>query len=352
MKKLSKSAICTDIHFGKKLNSPVHNNDCINYLKWFVIQAQEQNCDHILFLGDWHEHRAAINVSTLNASCQGADILNSIGLPIYFSVGNHDLYLRNARDLSSVVYLAQYNNFNLINEPKIIKNIGNGILFSPFLFHDEYTSIGDTVKDAHKHSFWAGHFEFKGFVLTGQSYKLERGPDPVDFTQPKFILSGHFHKRQHQNNIHYIGNTFPMDFGDAGDSNRGMAIFDHITEDLSYIDWPDAPLYYRTTLSDLLENKVSIAPNARIQCVSDVEVEFSEVSTIKQQLAAAYGLRELTIDDKISIDGASDESVAAKVDIQGGTIDDFIVGLLNTVDVNQIDSATLVTEYNNLRVDS
>ena len=89
-KKLKKGAMCTDIHFGKKMNSEVHNEDCLNYLDWFCENVKnDPSIDHVWFLGDWNEQRAAINGLTLKYSYAGAKKLNELGLPVYFLLGNH-----------------------------------------------------------------------------------------------------------------------------------------------------------------------------------------------------------------------------------------------------------------------
>ena len=67
MKKLFKKVACfTDIHFGMRNNSRTHNDDCEAFIKWFIDEAQARGCETCIFLGDWHHHRAQINVSTLN----------------------------------------------------------------------------------------------------------------------------------------------------------------------------------------------------------------------------------------------------------------------------------------------
>ena len=60
-----KVAVCTDIHFGLKSNSLVHNQDCSDFIDWFIATAQAKGCETGMFLGDWSHHRASINMQTL-----------------------------------------------------------------------------------------------------------------------------------------------------------------------------------------------------------------------------------------------------------------------------------------------
>ena len=42
-----KAAVCTDIHFGLKSNSQTHNDDCLNFIKWFIAKAKEEGGDNL-----------------------------------------------------------------------------------------------------------------------------------------------------------------------------------------------------------------------------------------------------------------------------------------------------------------
>ena len=257
-KTLKKGAFCTDIHFGKKSNSKLHNEDCIRYLEWFCEQVKaDPEIDYVGFLGDWNENRSSLNIATLNYSYEGAKLLNNLGMPVYFVIGNHDLYHRHTREVHSIVPFAEFDNFIIIDEPTIVEDIERTALFSPFLFHDEYA---DMVKYL-KIPVWFGHFEFKGFLVTGYSIRMPTGPNPKDFKGPRHIISGHFHKRQEDKNIIYMGNCFPMDFGDAGDNKRGMMTYDNVAQTREFIDWPDCPKYISIALTSLLEGTVKMFPN-------------------------------------------------------------------------------------------
>ncbi len=78
-----KIALHTDIHWGCKNNSTQHNDDCLDYIRWFVENFKKEKCDAICFMGDWFENRNAINVQTLNKSFEGLEILDSLNVPIF-----------------------------------------------------------------------------------------------------------------------------------------------------------------------------------------------------------------------------------------------------------------------------
>lgn len=344
MKSLVKSAIFTDQHFGKKHNSPQHNEDCSNFIDWFCEQTIQNKCDNVIFMGDWHENRSSLNISTLNYSYLNAKKLNDLDIPIFFIVGNHDLYQRHTRDVHSVVSFSEFNNFFVINDITIIDDLGDGTLLCPYLFHEEYELLNN-YKDI---PVWAGHFEFKGFEITGYGTKMISGPDPIDFSEPKNILSGHFHKRQSIRNIHYIGNPFGMDMGDAGDFDRGMAIYDHDKHEVSYINWEDGPKYQKVILSELLNNETTLYRNARVKCLVDIDLSFEESTTIRQKFINDFNLREFKMEEK-SIDLSFVGTIDDKME-KLSSIDELVEQMLQTIDDTSFNKALLTKIYQTLNL--
>lgn len=350
MQTLKKGAFFTDIHFGKKANSNLHNEDCRRFITWFCDHVRKDpDIDYIGFLGDWNENRSALNVATLNHSYQGAKMLDQLGLPIFFVIGNHDLYHRHTREIHSVIPFSEFRNFTIIDEPTVIDNIEGRALFCPFLFAEEYPKLAKYLDVP----FWAGHFEFKGYVVTGYDITMPTGPDPRDFTGPKHIVSGHFHKRQvldSVDNVVYMGNTFPMDFGDAGDFHRGMMTFDHKENKMEFLDWGECPKYIKTTLSDLLDDTVKLHPNSRVRCTVDVPVNFEESTFLKQNFTERFDLREFTLEESREITELLSET-EFEVDWEKhklAGVNELVVQMLNEIDSEHINNQMLVDIYQEL----
>lgn len=344
-KLLSRAAIFTDIHFGKKANQKTHNEDCLAFIQWFCERVKEDGkIDHILFLGDWNENRSALNVETLNYSYRGAKLLNSLNMPVYFVIGNHDLYHKHTREIHSVVPFNEFKNFIVVQEPLVVDEVKNKMLICPYLFHEEYKELKKHLKIP----FWAGHFEFKGFEVTGYGMKMPTGPEPDDFKGPRAILSGHFHKRQQSGNIIYIGNAFPMDFGDAGDNDRGMTIYDHEKENIEFINWEDCPKYLKFNLSDLLAKKVKLENGSRVKCIMDVPLDFEEGSFLKEKMSTKYNLKDFVIEESYALHQALTET-EVELDNNGTmSIDDLVIHMLHEIDDKTIDNNTLIEIYNKL----
>jgi DNA repair exonuclease SbcCD nuclease subunit len=342
MQKLKRAGMFTDIHFGRKNNSKIHNEDCKSFTLWFKDQCVKYDVDHIVFLGDWFEERTAIDSLTSKYAMDCASILNDVGIPIYFIVGNHDLYYRDNREVFASYIYKSLENFVLVDEPLISEDTIVPTLYSPFLFEHEYADLSGYFDVP----IWMGHFEFKGFVLTGDTVVKESGPDPDKFSAPDKIFSGHFHKRQHSKNISYIGNAFPMDFGDANDNDRGMAIYDYESGDTQYINWEDCPKYMRVKLSEINENPDILSDNARVKCVADVDITFSENSELKQKMITDHQLREFTIEEVMTVTVVDSE--LTEEDVQNESTNALVRKMLKNIESDKIENDLLISEYDKL----
>lgn len=347
-----KIASMSDIHFGRKGNSELHNQDCLNFIIWFCEEVRKQgDITHVVMMGDWHEHRSSLNILTMHYSYEGAKHLSALGIPVYILVGNHDLFHRQIRTIYSTLMFGDLPNINLISEPTVVNFNGTDSLLCPYLFQDEYPTLAKYLDL----SVWWGHFEFKGFVLTGHNIKMQHGPDHLDFAGPKKIFSGHFHQRQSAGNIHYIGSTFPMDFSDAGQFDRGMAVYQYKGDALNYVDWPDCPKYVKAKLSAMLDDKVHIPVGARVKVVVDVPLTYEESLLVKQQYLKEFNLREINleegdaVDDAITnTDGLLEEEGSEMI---GAGVDHLVVQMLGNIDTAQIDRDLLIKLYTDLRID-
>ncbi len=355
-KTLKRGAFCTDIHFGKKANSQQHNEDCLAFIDWFCDQVKKDgNIDYVAFLGDWNENRSALNIATLNYSYKGAKKLNDLGIPVYFVIGNHDLYQRHTREIHSIIHFQEFKNFKVIEQPTVVKEILNDALFVPYMFHEEYPSLTKYLSIP----YWAGHFEFKGFEVTGYGMVLPVGPSHHDFKGPKHIISGHFHKRQANDNIIYMGNTFPMDFGDAGDTARGMMIYDHTKQEPTWIDWDQCPKYIKTVLSEVLEKKIVLPNEARVKVLVDMPISFEESNFLRKHYTEKAKLREFILEESPEITAAlSDTEITTEtenkiqttlLDSKLSTVDEMVHLMLKDIQSDHINNDMLSQIYLGLR---
>jgi DNA repair exonuclease SbcCD nuclease subunit len=349
---LNEILMFTDIHWGKKQNSDSHNINCLNFIKFVASYIKKHpNIQGVVFLGDWFEARNAVNIATMNFAYQGAKILNDLNIPIYFIVGNHDLYTRVHRDIHSVIMYSEFSNFVLVSEPMVLPKAGEyGALLCPFLFPHEYAEM-------HQYNdipVFLGHFEFQGFVVTGQSVVMAEGPSHKLFKKQKRIFSGHFHKRQEKDNIVYIGNTFPMEYGDANDNNRGFAIYNFKSDKLKFVNWTQGPQYIRINLSDLLKEGASIPEHSYVKCIVDMELNYEEYSKLRKLFTTQFKLKEFIIEEMPTTVYITEEDVdeseinTEAPEITSHDTEEIIVSSLMSVSSPTINTGRLVAIYRSL----
>jgi DNA repair exonuclease SbcCD nuclease subunit len=346
---IKKLVLFTDIHWGARNNSDQHLDDCLKYVDWLIEVVKAEKPSHIAFLGDWYENRNAINVRTLNAAQEGARRINELGIPVIFIVGNHDLYHRANRKVFSTNPFKDLHNFHVISEPV---SLNKDWYVAPYLFRSEYA---EQLIDINSHRYVMGHFEFRNFIVTGADRRLDHGPDAADFARPKYIFTGHFHKRQVGGNIVYIGNTFPTNFGDAGDAERGCAVFDVGADDISFIDWPDAPLFFKTRLTRVLNGEGSFPANSRVRCVLDMDVGYSDVQALRDEMMEMYKLREFSVEEDLqSKKEALMNGLELLEEVDLASLDNTVRKLIHegVTPTPTIDPALLVSLYEELKTET
>lgn len=343
--KITKLAMWTDIHFGARNNSDQHNQDNINFLTWFIEKVKEEKPSHLAFLGDFFENRNAINVKTLDFATKACRMINDLGLPVIFIVGNHDLYHRGNREICSTNMFNDLENFILIDEPT---KLNDEFFATPFLFKDEYPQMAYAINS---HKYVLGHFEFRNFVVTGADRKMEHGPDATQFNGPRYIFSGHFHKRQTNKNIIYIGNTFPTNFGDANDSERGCAFLSTENEDVYFYDWEHAPLFFKTKLSEVLMGDSEFPAKSRVRCLLDIDVGYSEVQSLREEMISQFNLREFSVEEDILLKKNSlSEGLELETDLDLSSLDNTVRQLITegVKTTPSIDPKKLIALYEEL----
>ena len=332
-----RGCLFTDIHWGRKNNSVEHNQDCMDFIDWMITVVQKEKAEWIGFLGDWFESRTSIEISTLNLAYAGASKLSALGIPVYFCVGNHDLFRRTTREFFSTVHYEDIPNFHIINEPTQINFNNKTATFFPFMFEHEYETM------PYNTDYWLGHFEFSGFEITSYGTVKHDGPSHTSFKNIKRILSGHFHKRQTKDNTTYIGNTFPMDFGDVDSDDRGCCLFDTENNTIQFVDWTTGPSYRKVSFSDISKGKyTNFKEKMRIRCtISQEGVSHESQMELKQSLIEQYGIREITFIEDKQTQTVDD----VEIDVQQCDLDQLVEQCIDQVKDDTIQSTLLKEVY-------
>ncbi len=281
-----KAVTLTDVHFGRSGNSPVANQDNLDFIDWFIEEALTWGADTCLMLGDWHDQRHSIHIQTLHYSLEGIQRLNDAFKKVIWIPGNHDLLYRNKRDITSIEFARYLPNIEIVREPTTV----GGVTVLPWLINDEHKKIKDL-----KSRYIFGHLELPGFMMNAKVPMPHHGEgiEADDFVNPEYVFSGHFHFRQAKGRVVYTGNTFPFNFADAWDEDRGM-MFLEWGKDPFFKAWPDQPLFRTFNLSQLIQepNKF-LKQKLTARVLTDIDISHEEAQGLKDAFEKDFGLRKL-----------------------------------------------------------
>ena len=332
-----KVACFTDVHFGLKGNSNAHLNDCEEFVDWFIAEAKKANCETAIFLGDWSHNRNSLNLITLDSSIRCLEKLGAAFENFYWFPGNHDLFYKDKRDIHSSAFGKHIPGVTVVDG---VTTIGD-VTLVPWLVGDEWKAMKDITS---KYVF--GHLELPKFFMNAMVQMPDHGElHAEDFTKPDYVFSGHFHKRQTNQKVIYIGNAFPHNFSDAGDDERGMMTLEWGGEP-HFIDWPDAPKYRTIKLSELIDKKDSVMKSKmHLKVHLDIDISYEEANFIKETFINDYDIREISlIQDKTNLEG----NIEDNPDQTFESVDQIVSEQLINIESDAFDKAVLLEIYRNI----
>jgi len=331
-----KAAIFADIHFGLKSNSLQHNQDCLDFVDWFIAKAKQEGCETCFFLGDWNHHRASINIHTLQFGLRALERLNASFERVYFIPGNHDLYYRDRRDIHSVEWAYHLPNVTIVND----WFQQDDVVIAPWLIGDDYKKL---AKMSGKYLF--AHLELPHFFMNAMIEMPDHGELNSDHVSGfERVFSGHFHKRQARKNIWYIGNAFPHNYADAGDDARGMMVLEWDQEPEFY-SWPGQPVFRVYKLSEVLDNPDGLLlPKGNIRVHLDIDISYEEANFIRETLIPKYNLREMAL---IPIKNSEYATDLAPGEVNFESVDSIVIDQITKIESEFYDPKLLLELYLN-----
>jgi DNA repair exonuclease SbcCD nuclease subunit len=332
-----KVACFTDIHFGLKSNSQLHNQDCEDFVDWFIATAKKEGCETAIFLGDWHHNRNSINLITLDTSIRCLEKLGAAFEQFYWFPGNHDLFYKDKRDVHSSAFGRHIPGVTVVDKVTTIDDV----TLVPWLVGDEWKTISQV-----KSKYMFGHFELPLFYMNAMVQMPDHGElQASHFKHQEYVFSGHFHKRQQRDKIVYMGNAFPHNFADTWDDDRGMMTLEWGGKP-EFINWPDAPKYRTVKLSQLIDEKDTIMKSKMYLKVNlDIDITFEEANFIKETYMVEHDIREISlIQEKSSVDGTPDDLPDSKFE----SVDQIVTEQLVNIESKDFDKSVLLNIYNNL----
>lgn len=317
--KLSKNkvAIFSDLHLGIYGNSESWHKVALSWADWIAKELASKKIKDILFLGDFFHNRSEISVQTIHVA---SEILNKLeDFNIIMIVGNHDAFYKNRSDIHSLALMSAHKNVKVVDHNFTINQYDKNLLFVPW----------NSELPEDKFDYIFGHFEIQNFKMN--NFKVcDHGFTANDFleSRTKRVFSGHFHnrnsKKYSEGEIHYVGNTFPMDFADA-ENSKGYHILDIEDGSLEFFENTVSPRFKKLLVSKIKEYSKDEITNNIVKLIVDQETTDSNLEKIQLyisknkpfQFHTEYNVTSKSIDDVMEVDS---------IDLLE-SINDFITGL-------------------------
>lgn len=230
-----KIAILGDTHIGARNDSQAFVDFFERFYETqFFPYLRENNITHVIQLGDLFDRRKYINFVTLyRAKEYFFDKLAQYGITMDVFVGNHDTSYKNTNKVNSPeLLLREYTNINALSSPETKNYDGLDIALLPWMCSDNYNESMEFIHNT-KSQVLFGHLELAGFAMYRGSLN-DHGMDRKIFDKFDIVISGHYHHRSSQGNIHYLGTPYEMTWSDFDDS-KGFHIFDTETREFEFI---------------------------------------------------------------------------------------------------------------------
>lgn len=227
-----KVAVITDQHFGaRKGNQNLHEYFKKFYDTVFFPTLKKEGIDTIIDMGDTFDTRKGIDFWSLNWAKENYyNILRDMGVTVHTIVGNHTAYYKDTNDINSVdLLLREYDNVVVYGSPTEVKIGGLDMFFIPWI-NEENREETMRMINSTKSKVAFGHLEMRGF-FANKTYICEHGEDKTNYKKFEKVFSGHYHHRNFQDNIYYLGNPYEIYWHDV-EETRGCHIFD--TETLEH----------------------------------------------------------------------------------------------------------------------
>jgi hypothetical protein len=253
-----KIAFLCDTHFGCRNDSPYFLENALSFFeKQFFPFLENNKIKNVIHLGDFFDRRKYVNFNTLSAvRTRFIERIVKDKINFHITIGNHDTYFKNTNELNSLNELLgdRFSNITIYEKPTKIDFDGFCFGIIPWVTKENEAEIVDFISKC-PCKMIGGHFEIVGFqVIPG--IKHQGGFNISVFNRFDKVLSGHFHIKQTEGNIHYLGTQYQMNFSDVY-TKKGFHVYDTETDELQFIE-NDNNIFHLFTYDDSTADELKI----------------------------------------------------------------------------------------------
>lgn len=225
-----------DLHLGRSNASEIFENEFIHFAEKILFPRLKKESDNkaLIFLGDIFDNRQHLNVRTISLFKSFMDEIESMKIPTFLLIGNHDIFFRRKLHPNSVTPLVREFQFiSAVDEFSFLKFPSGKIDLVPWICETNRDEIISKINESNS-QFIAGHFEISGFQMNSGQVSTD-GLKQSFFKDFHKVFSGHFHHRSHKGNILFTGTPFQQSWDEVF-QRKGFFEFSVENSQLKFIE--------------------------------------------------------------------------------------------------------------------
>ena len=169
-------------------------------------------------------------------------------------IGNHDIYYRNTNKVNAIKELCTtpdgVNEPWIYEEAKVVDFDGTKLLMMPWINPENEAASIEMLKTAEA-DVCMGHFDLNGFSMN-DAMKQTHGHDKSIVSRFERTYSGHFHHKNDDGQVFYLGNQYEITWSDYK-NQKGFHVFDTETRDVEFVPNPNT-MFIKLHYDDVLTN--------------------------------------------------------------------------------------------------
>ena len=236
-----KIALLNDTHFGARNDSLIFDDFFHKfYDNIFFPYIKKNNIKTLIHLGDVVDRRKYINYRIAhNFRHKFLQRLWDEKIDTHIIIGNHDIYFRNTNKINAVQELCttpdgQHEPW-IYEEPKVVDFDGLKLLMLPWINSENEEHSLKTL-DTAQADILIAHLDLNGFFM-GDGIRQMHGYDKKIVQRFEKTYSGHFHTKNDDGQIFYLGSQYEMTWADYN-KQKGFHILDTETREIEFIKNP------------------------------------------------------------------------------------------------------------------
>ena len=307
-----KIAIITDTHFGARNDNQNFSDYFYKfYNELFFPTLEERGITTCIHMGDVMDRRKYVSYKTATDFRQKfLERFQQLSIDLHMIIGNHDTYYKNTSEVNSMQELGNVG--TVYTDPKVVEFDGLPIVLMPWINANNYDKSMDILKTANA-DILMGHLEINGFAMNAGQMLCEGSWDRSEFKRFETVFSGHFHHKNDDGHIYYLGTPYEIYWSDYNDP-KGFHIYDTETRELERVINPYTiyqKIYYDDTENDYSKHDVTKYKDhyVKLIVVNKKDLYGFDKFTDKLLAADAYEVKIIEDFSELDADNVSDAIV-------------------------------------------